>query len=159
MKDAGINSGFARPTRMKKIMFILLVGFAALAVAAEAQWLTDLPKAQAQAKAEKKLVLMDFTGSDWCSWCITLKKEIFDTKEFADYADKNLVLVEVDFPQRKKQSDAQKKANEALSDKYKIDGYPTVVVLDSAGKEVGRLGYDEGGPKPFIALLEKLKKK
>jgi len=144
---------------MKKILFALFTGCAALAIAAEAQWLTDLPKAQEQAKAEKKLVLMDFTGSDWCSWCIQLKKEVFKTKEFADYAGKNLVLVEVDFPQRKKQSAEQKKANEALSEKFKIDGYPTVVVLDSEGKEIGRLGYDEGGPKPFIVQLEKLRKK
>lgn len=134
------------------------MGCAALALAVEANWLTDLPKAQAKAKTEKKLVVMDFTGSDWCSWCIALKKEVFNTKEFADYASKNLVLVEVDFPQRKKQSDGEKKANEALMEKYKVDGFPTVVVLNGEGKEVGRLGYDEGGPKPFIAKLEKLKK-
>src|SRR5690349_15819737 len=66
-------------------------------------WLTDLPKAQAQAKQEDRMVLMNFTGSDWCSWCIKLDKEIFQTADFAEYAGKNLVLMEVDFPKNKPQ--------------------------------------------------------
>ena len=82
--------------------------------AAASEWLTDLPKAQAQAKEEKKMVLLDFTGSDWCGWCIKLHNEVFSKPEFAEYARKNLVLVEVDFPRKKKLGAEQKKANEAL---------------------------------------------
>lgn len=127
--------------------------------AAESTWLTDLPKAQAQAKTENKIVLMDFTGSDWCPWCIKFKKEVLDTPEFQDYATKNVVLVEVDFPSKKTQPDELKKANEALKTKYDIDGFPTLVVLDKDGKEIGRqVGYSEGGPKTFIAKLEGYKK-
>ena len=126
--------------------------------AEESAWLTDLPKAQAQAKADQKLVVMDFTGSDWCPWCIKLRKEIWNTPEFKEYAAKNLVLVELDFPHNKPQSDELKAANQALEKKYRIQGYPTVIVLDSKGKKVGELGYQPGGPKPFIAELEKLKK-
>jgi len=145
---------------MKKL---LLGTFAALALfsanAAESiTWLTDLPKAQAQAKLEKKLVMLDFTGSDWCGWCIKLNKEVFTQPEFAEYAKKNLVAVEVDFPSKKKLSTAQQQANDALSEKYKIRGYPTIVVLDSDGQKLGELGYMKGGPKAFIAALEKLKK-
>ena len=137
----------------------LIAGLAlASASAAELPWLTDLPKAQAQAKQDKKLVMLDFTGSDWCGWCIKLNKEVFSTPEFAEYAKKNVVLVEVDFPRAKKQSDEQKKANEALQQKYKIEGYPTIIVLNSEGKQVGQLGYMPGGPKAFIAELDKLKK-
>jgi thioredoxin-related protein len=66
--------------------------------------------------------------------------------------------VEVDFPQRKKLSPEQQKANDALAKKYKIEGYPTIIVLDGAGKKLGELGYQPGGPKAFIASLEKLKK-
>jgi len=69
-----------------------------------------------------------------------------------------LVLVEVDFPRAKKQSAELKKANQALQEKYKIEGYPTIIVLDSAGKKIGETGYVEGGPKAFIAELDKLKK-
>jgi thioredoxin-related protein len=146
---------------MKKLMLSLLMLAAVLPLSAaeKAEWLTDFPKAQAQAKAENKLLLMDFTGSDWCGWCIKLNKEVFSTPEFADYAKKNLVLVEVDFPNKKPQSAELKKANEALQEKYKIEGYPTVIVLNSEGKKVGELGYQDGGPKPFIAKLERLQPK
>ena len=127
--------------------------------AGELEWMTDLPKAQAKAKEEKKLVMMDFTGSDWCGWCIKLHKEVFSTADFTEYAKKNLVLVEVDFPNKKKQSAELKKANNDLQKKYKIEGYPTIIVLDGEGKKIGQLGYMKGGPKPFIAELKKLKKK
>jgi protein disulfide-isomerase len=145
---------------MKKIAFGLLAGLALLVRvdAGELQWMTDLPKAQAQAKAEHKLVMLDFTGSDWCGWCIKLDREVFSKPEFAEYAKKNLVLVEVDFPRTKKQSGELKKANQSLQDKYKIEGYPTIIVLDESGKQVGQLGYQPGGPKAFIDELNKLRK-
>ena len=145
---------------MKKLAIGLMACWALVqAGAEELQWLTDLPKAQAKAKAESKLVLMDFTGSDWCPWCIKLNKEVFSKPEFIEYAKKNLVTVEVDFPRTKTQTAEQKKANQALQEKYKIEGYPTVVVLNSEGKKVGELGYQPGGPKAFIEELDKLKKK
>jgi thioredoxin-related protein len=126
--------------------------------AAEREWLTNYSAALAKAKAEKKMLLMDFTGSDWCVWCIKLHKEVFSQKEFKSYAKDNLVLLEVDFPQKKKISKAQAEANAQLSEKYKIEGYPTIVVLDGDGKNLGQLGYMAGGPKAFLAELGKLKK-
>ncbi len=127
--------------------------------AAEAAWLTDLPKAQAQAKSENKIVLMDFTGSDWCGWCIKFRKEVLDTPEFQEYAAKNVVLVELDYPHKKVQDADLKTANAALKKQYKISGFPTLIVLDKNGKEIGRqVGYAEGGPKAFIAKLEGFKK-
>jgi thioredoxin-related protein len=144
---------------MKKTILTLCAVLALAQVkAAELDWQTDLPKAQAQAKTEKKLVMLDFTGSDWCGWCIKLNKEVFSQPAFAEYAKKNLVAVEVDFPNKKKLSAAQKQANDALAKKYEIKGYPTIIVLNSDGKKVGELGYQAGGPKAFIAELEKLKK-
>ena len=144
---------------MKKIAIGLVACWALLqAGAEELQWLTDLPKAQAQAKKESKLVMLDFTGSDWCGWCIKLHNEVFSKPEFAKYAKENLVLVEVDFPRRKQQSEEMKKANQALQEKYKIEGYPTIIVLNGDGKKVGDLGYMDS-PKPFISKLEELKKK
>ena len=129
------------------------------ASAAEGEWLTDLTKAKAKAKAENKLVLMDFTGSDYCPPCKALFKNVFSSKEFVEYARKNLVLVEVDFPVSKKQSEALQKANAELQTQFKVDGYPTIIVLDSKGKELSRdSGYDGEKPKEFIAKLEALKK-
>ena len=145
---------------MKRIAIGLLAALALVqAGAAELEWLTDLPQAQAKAKTEKRMVLLDFTGSDWCIWCVRLKEEIFSKPEFGEYATKNLVLVEVDFPRKKQVSEQQNKANRALADKYGIKGYPTLIILDGDGKKAGELGYMRGGPKPFIAELEKLKSK
>ena len=145
---------------MKKIAICLFAGLALCwAVPAEAQWLTSLPAAQAKAKAEKKMVLLDFTGSDWCGWCIKLKQEVFSQPAFADYAKKNLVLVEVDFPKRKAQTATQKTANRQLAQQYGITGYPTIIVLDSAGRQLGKLGYMRGGPAAFNAAVDKLRPK
>jgi thioredoxin-related protein len=160
---------------MRNALFAFLAGSALLAftAAADSTWLTDVAKAQAQAKAENKLVLLDFTGSDWCRWCVKLKKEVFSTPEFTEYAQKNLVLVEVDFPKHKAIPEAEKSAHKALAQKYGVRGFPTIILLDGAGKQVAQLGFDDGlenkneqdpdkmvaKPGPFLAALEKAKKK
>jgi thioredoxin-related protein len=125
---------------------------------AESTWQTDFKKAQDQAKTDHKLLLVDFTGSDWCGWCIKLNREVFSKPEFQDYASKNLVLLEIDFPRTKAQSDSVKKQNEHLAEQYQIQGFPTVIVLNGEGRKVGELGYMPGGPVAFIAELEKLRK-
>jgi thioredoxin-related protein len=146
---------------MKKIAVILLVCCVLLKVsAAELTWLTDVPKAEAQAKSENKLVLLDFTGSDWCIWCKKLDSDTFSKPEFADYAKKNLVLVQLDYPNNKPQSDDLKKANAALQKKYNIEGFPTLIALKPDGTVVWtQVGYLEGGPQALIAKLDEAKKK
>ncbi len=146
---------------MKKFGIGLLTCCALLqAGAQESQWLTDLSKAQAKAKKENKLVLMDFNGSDWCPPCKALRKNVLSAREFLDYAKKNLVLVDVDFPRHTAQAAELKKANEALSKKFGIEAFPTVIVLSGEGKELKKSsGYDGQTPKDFISDLEKLKKK
>jgi protein disulfide-isomerase len=143
---------FNRENIMKRMAIALLLCWAAQIQAAE--WLTDLPKALAKAKAENKLVLMDFTGSDWCPGCILLHKAVFDTKTFEDYANKHYVLVEVDFPDKLKQSKALEKANLALKDQYKVEGFPTVILLDTDGKQLKMIdGYSGEKPEEYIAEL------
>jgi protein disulfide-isomerase len=144
---------------MKKFISVMLTATVFWQVnAADSVWLTDLPKAQAQAKAENKIVLVDFSGSDWCPDCIELKKKVFDTKRFQAYAAVNVVLVDVDFPDKKAQSDDLKKSNAGLKDKYGVEGFPTLIVLDSTGKEIGRkTGYNGSSPDAFIEDLEKFK--
>jgi protein disulfide-isomerase len=126
--------------------------------AAKSGWLTNLDQAQKEAQAKNKLLLMDFTGSDWCGWCIMLDKEVFSKPEFKEYASKNLVLLELDFPRKKQMPPEITAQNERLAVKYGIQGFPTVVVFDSSGKPLGALGYQAGGPQAFIAQLEKLRK-
>jgi protein disulfide-isomerase len=122
-------------------------------------WGTSYEQGQQEAKASKKLVLLDFTGSDWCGWCIMLDREVFSQPQFKEYASKNLVLVEVDFPKRKHVPAAMKEQNERLLMRYQVQGFPTIIVLNSEGKMVAELGYMQGGPDAFIAVLEKLRNK
>lgn len=144
---------------MKKYL-LTLVAFGFLFSCIGAEWLTDLNKALEIAKKEKKMVLINFTGSDWCGWCIKFRNEVLSKKEFLDYADKNLVLVELDFPAKKQQPPELKKQNSALKEKYDVKGFPTFVVLNSDGKEIGRqVGYSAGGPEAFIKKLEGFKNK
>src|SRR5437879_8893434 len=118
---------------MKKLGIGLLMCCALLQAGAQ-EWLTDLSKAQAQAKRENKLVLMDFNGSDWCPPCKALRKNVLSAQEFLNFAKTNLILVDVDFPRRTSQPEQLKKANQALSEKFGVNGFPTIVVLSSEGK-------------------------
>lgn len=127
-------------------------------LAAEA-WGTDIAAAKALAKKQGQPILLDFTGSDWCGWCIKMKKESLDQKAFTDFASKNVVLVEVDFPSKKALSADTKKQNDDLKTKYKVNGFPTFVLIDADGKELGRqVGYLKGGPEAFIAKIGEWKK-
>ena len=122
-----------------------------------ADWQTDYAKVLETAKRENKRVFLNFTGSDWCGPCIQLHKRAFSRPEFINYAEKNLVLVEIDYPQRKKQSPALVQQNERLAKQYDIEekGYPTLVLLDPAGKIVRELsGYDGETAADLIAWIE-----
>ncbi len=123
--------------------------------AAEGEWLTNYEKALAKAKKEKKVVLADFTGSDWCGWCIRLKDEVFSKPEFQAWAKEHVVLLEVDFPRKKQLPDDLKKQNEKLQREFNIEGFPTIVFLDAKGKKLGQAGYEKGGPAAWIAIAEK----
>jgi thioredoxin-related protein len=146
---------------MKKLLIALLACCVWLQVRADdLVWMTDMPKAFQQAKAENKLVLADFTGSDWCVWCKKLDKDILSTPEFAEYAKTNLVLVQLDYPDQKPQSDELKAANAALAKRFNIQGYPTLIAMKPGAVIVWRIdGYMEGGPKALIAQLEAAKQK
>jgi thioredoxin-related protein len=135
--------------------FSLVLALAASAARA-ADWTEDYAGALAQAKKEHKMVLLDFTGSDWCIWCQRTDKEVFETQKFKDYADKKLILVRLDFPREKPQAEAIKDQNAKLMDKYGVEAFPTLVVLGPDQKVVySQLGYKDGGPDAFIDHLTK----
>ncbi len=145
---------------MKKILSIasvVLLGlFVSVNCLAKDGWMTNFAKAQKKAQQEKKLMLVDFTGSDWCPWCMKLENEVFSKDVFKKFAAKNLVLVFLDFPRSKSQSAAIKMQNSALSQKYGIRGFPTVLLLDSNGKVVARTGYRRGGAENYVKYLKEL---
>lgn len=121
-------------------------------------WGTDYQAALAQAKSENKKILVDFTGSDWCGWCVKLDKDTFSQPKFKEFAAQNLVLLEVDFPNNKPQTDAVKKQNAELKDQFNVEGFPTLVLLDPSGKEVARnVGYLAGGPAGLIQWVNSAK--
>jgi thioredoxin-related protein len=108
----------------------------------------QLDAALTQAKAANKLVLLDFTGSDWCPPCMELHKKVFSRPEFQAYAGSNLVFLVVDFPQKFHLSAEATATNQLLATKFNIDGFPTLVAVDADGKEIWRhLGYIDGGLK------------
>jgi protein disulfide-isomerase len=120
-------------------------------------WHTDLDKAQQIAANNDKHVLLHFTGSDWCPWCIKLDTNVFSTPEFAEFAASELVLVKVDFPKRHQLSQEQAAANEKLSQKYRVRGFPTLIMLNSKGERVGTTGFRRGSATSYIEHLRGMK--
>jgi thioredoxin-related protein len=119
-------------------------------------WIDDYEEALETAKKENKLILADFTGSDWCGWCVKLRQEVFDTPEFRDWASKNVVLLDVDFPRRKPLPEEIRQQNDGLARKYGILGYPTILFLDANSNVVGKMGYEEGGALPWIRKAQRI---
>ena len=117
--------------------------------AKEALWLTNYEKAQKQAKESNRLLLLEFTGSDWCGWCgwcIKLTREVFSKPEFKSHAEKNPVLLKVDFPRGKRLSDQERVQNEQLAMEFGIQGFPTLGVLDSGGADARTTRLRRGDP-------------
>ena len=144
---------------MKKVLITVLVVMGSFAVhAQELKWETDINKAIAVSNKTKKPMLLFFTGSDWCGWCIRLQKEVLKTAEFKTWAEKNVVLVELDYPRSKPQSEAIKNQNNGLQQIFGIQGFPTVYFATAkvkGGKPsytgIGSTGYVAGGPKAWLA--------
>jgi thioredoxin-related protein len=151
---------------MKKIILTVLVVMGSLAVQAqELKWETDINKAISVSNKSKKPMLLFFTGSDWCGWCIRLQKEVLKTPEFATWAKKNVVLVELDYPRSKPQTDAIKNQNNGLQQTFGIQGFPTIYFATAkvkGGKPsytgLGSTGYVAGGPKAWLAEADKILK-
>ena len=122
------------------------------------EWIENYDAALAAAKELKRPVLINFTGSDWCSWCKKLTAEVFSQDEFNKYANDNLVLLKLDYPSKIVQTAQLKAQNGKLQEQYKVEGYPTIVLLDSAGKEIDRLGYESGGAAKYVERIKSIVK-
>jgi len=151
---------------MKK--FLLILVFALGCLGAEAQetltWHTDMNEAMKVADKTKKPLFLFFTGSDWCGWCKRLQKEVFVTPEFTEWAKKNVVLVELDFPRRVAQTPEVKQQNAQIGQAFSVRGYPTVWITKAAkGKDgkvnftpLGNTGYVAGGPTAWLDVANKI---
>jgi protein disulfide-isomerase len=144
---------------MKKIFLALLIVATLGMQAQELKWHTTVKDAVEASKTTKKPILLFFTGSDWCGWCIRLQKEVLLTPEFSAWAKKNVVLLELDYPQRTPQKPEIQQQNAELQRIFGIQGYPTVfysnVEVDKEGKinfkAIGKTGYVAGGPVAWLA--------
>ncbi len=122
-------------------------------------WVGDFDKAVAQARAEHKDLLVDFTGSDWCGWCIKLHGEVFEHEAFLSSAKKDYVLVALDFPNAPevKARVPNPERNAELAKKYGVQGYPTVLLMTADGDVFGRTGYQPGGPEAYVTHMGELR--
>ena len=147
---------------MKNTFFLLFIVLFSANLSAQKEqltWYTDLNEAsKISAKTNKPLMLF-FTGSDWCGWCVRLQKEVFLTDDFKKWAADNVILVDVDFPKDKsKQSIELQNQNNLLARQYEVRGYPTVWFVAAAGSvgnyqysKLGQSGYMAGGPSVWTS--------
>jgi len=144
---------------MKRAIFVFLIIITATCIAVPAgakDWETNFKHALKKAKENSRYILLNFSGSDWCVYCKKLDKEVFNNKNFQDYARNNFVCVVLDFPYYKPQDQTLKDQNTALAGKYRVQGYPTIVILSPKGKLVQKTGYLSGGAKIYIEHLKEI---
>ena len=144
---------------MKKLftLFFLIFTLTIYSQTSTPNWYTDISIASETAVAENKPMLILFTGSDWCSWCIRLQREVFSRESFTTWSKQNVILVEIDFPKYKEQPDNIVQQNKLLQEQFGIQGYPTVwfVTVNKIDDTIvttllGQSGYIPGGPQSWI---------
>ena len=159
---------FTKIKTMKKLLVITLLFTSTIAFGQEkSKWYIDFEKAAQVSLQTGKPILADFTGSDWCGWCKKLKKEVFITPQFKDWADQNVVLLELDYPRRKQQDEKIKKQNRELQQIFQVRGYPTIHIFNVKVNTdnqleflpIGQTGYVAGGPTPWINNANSILKK
>ena len=138
---------------MKNIFSAVLMLFTFAAVAGDG-WMTNFEEAKAKAAKENKSLLVDFTGSDWCGYCIELHKNVFSKAAFTAYAKDKFVLVVLDFPEKIQLSAELKKQNSTLAKKFNVRGYPTVLIMDANGVPYAKTGNRPGGPAEYNKHLD-----
>ena len=147
---------------MKKLLFILFTVFSISCQInsnsnenTEKIWLTDVSQAIVESKISGKPIFAFFTGKEWCSWCKKLERQILSKEQFINYAKENLVLLELDFP-RGRRNLPQKQIE--LARKFKIKGYPTVILMDSSTNKIAKTGYESMSPEQYVDHVKVLLK-
>jgi len=143
--------------KLKKRLLLILTAILLLNLGCEENqsstnlsWITNLEQAIELAKKENKAVLVNFTGSDWCKWCFKLRDEVFAQNDFTNYADENLVLVVIDFPRNKTQSNETKMYNQSIAQQFGVQGFPTIILINNEGVPVAKTGYQPGGASNYV---------
>jgi len=149
-----------------KLILVLFLLLAIFSNAQELVWHTDANKAITESNKMKKPILLFFTGSDWCGWCIRLQKEVFVQSEFKKWAKDNVVLLELDFPRKNEQPDNIKIQNSQIQQVFGVRGYPTIwfvnAQLDNQKvnfTKLGSVGYVAGGPEKWLESAQSILKR
>ncbi len=146
-----------KQSKIKRAILLLAIGLmfgVNSAWAGMKGWHDDFEKAKTEAAKTGRPILVNFSGSDWCGWCIRLDKEVFSKDAFKKYAKDNLILFNADFPQNTKLPKKEAEQNQKLAQQFGIPGFPTVLLLASDGKTViAKTGYQQGGPEKYIKHL------
>ena len=149
---------------MKNLIVVLLVALSLNGFTQQKplEWHTDVNQAINISVKSGKPLFFFFTGSDWCGWCKRLQKEVFFKPEFITWANKNVVLVELDFPRRTQLSAELQKQNKQFQQMFGVRGYPTIWFVNPEIRDtkvnfqkLGSQGYIAGGPKAWIAGADK----
>lgn len=145
---------------MKKLLllFLLIGSYTIQAQESELIWHTNFEKAMQLSAKEKKPLMLFFTGSDWCGWCIRLQKEVFHKSEFVAWAKDKVILVELDFPRKKQLEPSMQQQNYGLQNALQVRGYPTIWFVNAEKKDDGKInlsqlgstGYVAGGPEAWL---------
>lgn len=143
-------------TKIVSALVAAFIGAGSLFAGGEG-WTHDLPAAKATAAKDKKDLLLDFTGSDWCPPCKMLDEEVFSKDAFKNVVPNDFVLVQFDFPKQTPQAPELAEANKKIAEEYAIEGYPTVILADAAGRPYASIGYEEGGAEKYVAQLAVLR--
>lgn len=142
-------------------MRLVLVAFLGLIITTSSapvenglEWETNYEEAFVRAKKEGKMVLINFTGSDWCGWCRRLDSEVFRQQAFKKYADENLVLLKLDYPRRTPQPKEVKIRNQQIAREFGVRGFPTILLMKANQQVILRTGYQRGGAEYYVAHLK-----
>ena len=156
-------------TLRKMLFLIILIGLVTISCSTKEKietstktddngitWYTNLEDAIRLAEKQERFIFVDFTGSDWCGWCFKLEEEVFSQTDFINFANENLIMLEIDFPRNIPQSEEVQSYNRNLLERFKVTGFPTILLLDKTGKEINRTGYQPGGAKSYVTHIKKL---
>lgn len=120
-------------------------------------WATKHAEVMEKAQKENKPVILFFTGTGWCTWCVKLEREVLDMPEFANALNNQFLFLKADFPNPSEPAIASSQYK-PLMDRYHVDGFPTLVVVNAKGDELFTMGYEAGGPQKYAEkLLMKLR--
>lgn len=141
---------------MKNYLLLMLFVIVSNGVFSQ-NWQTNFEEAKQEAKQSNKPIILIFSGTDWCSPCIKLDKQIFQSDIFKTYATENVILIRADFPRKKENalSEALQNQNRKLAERYNPNGFfPFVLMLDAKGAVLGELGYEKIEPQAYVNKLK-----